>query len=83
MKNTSSYNMKSHDCHIFMQRLLTLDFRDLLPTNVWKVLTALSQFFRDLCLSKLHINDVLCSERNIAKILCKLKRVFPLPSAMS
>jgi len=41
------------------------------------VLTELSQFFRDLCVSKFHVNDVLRLEKSIAKILCKLERVFP------
>ena len=28
------YGMKSHDCHIFMQRLIPIAFRELLPVNV-------------------------------------------------
>jgi len=76
MKNTPLYNMKSHDYHVFMQRLLPLAFRDLLPTNVWKVLTELSQFFRDLCSSNLHVGDVVHMENNIIEILYKLERVF-------
>ena len=32
-RNASLHNLKSHDCHVFMQRLLPLAFRDLLPTN--------------------------------------------------
>ena len=42
MRNASLHNLKSHDCLVFMQRLLPLAFRDLLPTNVWNVLTELS-----------------------------------------
>jgi len=34
VRNASLYNLKSHDCHVFMQRLLPLPFRDLLSTNV-------------------------------------------------
>ena len=41
------------------------------------MLTKLSQFFRDLCVSKLHVDDILRLEKSIAKILCKLERVFP------
>jgi len=65
-----------------MQCLLPLVFQDLLPTNVWKVLTKLSQFFLDLCASKLHVDDVLRLEKNIAEILCKLERVF-LPAFLN
>jgi len=45
VRNASLHNMKSHECHVFMQRLLSVAFKDLLPNNVWKILTELSQFF--------------------------------------
>lgn len=77
MRNASLHNPESHDCHVFMQRLLPLAFRDILPTNVWKVITELSQFFRNLCSSKSHIDDLVRLENNIAEILCKLESVLP------
>ena len=43
------YGMKSHDCHVFMQRLIPLTFRDMLPRPIWKVLTKLSLFFKEIC----------------------------------
>lgn len=49
LKECKLFGMKSHDCHVFMQRLLPAVFKDLLPLNVWNVITELSQFFRDLC----------------------------------
>ncbi|WMV13796.1 hypothetical protein MTR67_007181 [Solanum verrucosum] len=42
------FGMKSHDCHVFMQRLMPIAFRELLPSNVWQALTELSLFFKDL-----------------------------------
>ena len=39
------YGMKSHDCHIFMQRFILIAFHELLPANVWQALTELSIFF--------------------------------------
>ena len=36
------HGLKSHDCHVFMERLLPITTRELLPSNVWKVLTELS-----------------------------------------
>jgi len=77
MRNGVFDNMKIHDCHVFMQQLVPLAFRDILPTNVWEVPTEFSQVFRDLCASKLHVDVVLRLEKNIAEILCKLERVFP------
>ena len=70
------HNLKSHDCHVFMERLLPIATRELLPSSVWKVLTELSQFFRDLCLKKVHMNDVIQLESSIAEIRCTVERIF-------
>uniref|UniRef100_M1AZZ2 TdcA1-ORF2 protein n=1 Tax=Solanum tuberosum TaxID=4113 RepID=M1AZZ2_SOLTU len=34
MNNHKLFGMKSHDCHVFMQRLIPIAFRELLPTKV-------------------------------------------------
>ncbi|XP_058774870.1 uncharacterized protein LOC131649136 isoform X2 [Vicia villosa] len=47
-KQKKLFGMKSHDCHIFMECLLPIAF-SALPEPIWKTLTELSQFFRDLC----------------------------------
>jgi len=41
-RNASLHSLKSHDCHVLMQPLLPLAFKDLLPVNMWNVLTELS-----------------------------------------
>nr|GFA57957.1 hypothetical protein [Tanacetum cinerariifolium] len=33
------FGMKSHDCHVFMERLLPIAFREMLPEPVWKAMT--------------------------------------------
>ncbi|XP_010690165.2 uncharacterized protein LOC104903750 [Beta vulgaris subsp. vulgaris] len=71
------FGLKSHDCHVFMQRLLHVAFKDLLPPNVWNALTELSQFFRDICSTSLQLTDMIRLENNIAEILCKLEKIFP------
>ncbi|KAG8366214.1 hypothetical protein BUALT_Bualt17G0053200 [Buddleja alternifolia] len=45
LDDCSLHGMKSHDCHVFMQRLLPLAFRDLLPESVWNGLTELNQLY--------------------------------------
>ncbi|GAB2290376.1 hypothetical protein Dimus_038100 [Dionaea muscipula] len=70
-------NMKSHDCHVFMQRLLPVALKELLPEIVWRPLTELSLFFRDLCSTTLLEDHVLEMERRIPEILCKLEKIFP------
>jgi hypothetical protein len=52
------YGMKSHDCHMFMQTLILLAFRDLLPKGKWDALTEISHFFRDICSSKMNVDHI-------------------------
>ncbi|XP_021729830.1 uncharacterized protein LOC110696802 [Chenopodium quinoa] len=71
------HGMKSHDCHVFMERLLPTALRELLPTHIWNAVTEISQFFRDLCCYTITVGDMERLEKNIAEILCKLEKVFP------
>ena len=71
------FDMKSHDCHVFMECLLPIALREL-SDHVWRLLTELSQYYRDLCSSTLRVDDLLVMEKNIPIILCKLGRIFPL-----
>ncbi|XP_057418581.1 uncharacterized protein LOC130712785 [Lotus japonicus] len=68
--------MKSHDCHIFMERLLPIAF-SALPLQVWKPIAELSKYFKDLCSSTLKLSDLLLMEQNIIITTCKLERIFP------
>ncbi|GKV00533.1 hypothetical protein SLEP1_g13208 [Rubroshorea leprosula] len=43
MQELRLFGMKSHDCHVFMQRLLPIAFRDFLIDEVWGPLTEISQ----------------------------------------
>ncbi|KAJ8635817.1 hypothetical protein MRB53_010084 [Persea americana] len=69
--------MKSHDYHVFMERLMPLAFRDLLDKPIWDALTNLSRFFRDICLKTLNEKDMPILEKNIIEItlLTKANRV--------
>ncbi|MHC6132232.1 DUF4218 domain-containing protein, partial [Serratia marcescens] len=69
--------MKSHDCHIFMECLLPVAFRELLPPVVSTAITELSMFFRDICSSKLKVGDLEKLQDNIALTICKLEKIFP------
>ena len=62
--------MKSHDCHVFMQKLLPSAFRELLLDDVNKALCDLSNFFKDLCSNTLLTSNLRQMERNIAGIVC-------------
>ncbi|XP_056843715.1 uncharacterized protein LOC130496011 [Raphanus sativus] len=69
--------MKSHDCHVFMQRLLPFAFAELLPTNVNEALAGIGAFFRDLSTRTLIVEVVEQLQENIPILLCNLEKIFP------
>ncbi|XP_019057446.1 PREDICTED: uncharacterized protein LOC109116462 [Tarenaya hassleriana] len=50
--------MKSHDCHVFMQRLIPIAFAELLKPSVHGALCGISTFFRDICTRSLRRSNV-------------------------
>ncbi|XP_073027690.1 uncharacterized protein [Primulina eburnea] len=77
MAKLKMFGMKSHDCHVFMQRLIPIAFKELLPHNVWQALTELSLFFKDITSRSIRCSDMVRMENDIPVILCKLERIFP------
>jgi hypothetical protein len=77
IENCRLYGMKSHDCHVFMQTLIPLAFRDLLPKGIWDALTEISDFFRNICSSKLNVDHIERLQTNIVETLYKLEMIFP------
>jgi hypothetical protein len=71
------FDLKSHDYHIFIERLLPTAFRSFLPANVWLCLAELSYFYRQLCAKRLSKDVVSLMEENITILLCKLEKIFP------
>ncbi|KAL2900629.1 putative pectinesterase/pectinesterase inhibitor 22 [Bienertia sinuspersici] len=69
--------MKSHDHHIFIEQLLPLATRGLLPKNVYEPLVELSFFFRNLCSKNITMKELDELEQQIPYTLCKLEMVFP------
>ncbi|GAA0170897.1 hypothetical protein LIER_41047 [Lithospermum erythrorhizon] len=43
------FGFKSHDCHMLVERLISVAFRHLLPNSVWESVTKFCHFFRDNC----------------------------------
>lgn len=71
------YGLKTHDCHVLLQRLLPVVIRGFLPENVVKPLIALSNWFRQLCSRELKKEVVRDMETEIVMILCNLELIFP------
>ena len=69
--------LKSHDYHIFIERLLPVVFHGFLPDNVWRSLAELSYFYHQLCAKELSKDVVRSLEQNVAVLLCKLEKIFP------
>ena len=76
-KVVPNYMSLRHDCHVFMQTLIPLAIRDLLPKGIWDALTEISHFFRDICFNKLNVDHIERFEKNIIEIICKLEMIFP------
>ncbi|XP_017978213.1 PREDICTED: uncharacterized protein LOC18609182 [Theobroma cacao] len=71
------YGMKSHDCHIFLQRLLLIVFHDMVPHSIWDAITGISHFFRDLCATKILVDHMEALQGKICETICKLENIFP------
>lgn len=69
--------MKSHDCHVFLQRLLPIAIRGYLRKDIRMALIELCVFFKELCSRTLKVEVLKQIENNIAIILCKFEMIFP------
>ncbi|CAL2228637.1 unnamed protein product [Prunus armeniaca] len=69
--------LKSHDCHVFMQRLLPVGIRHLLPEDVVKSIILLSRFFSQLTAKTLRKTDMFQLRHDIVQVLCKFEMIFP------
>ena len=70
--------MKTHDCHVFLERLLPLIVCEMLPRHVSDAVIELCEFFKNICAKVLREEDLECLEKQIGLTLCKLERNFPL-----
>nr|GEZ31211.1 hypothetical protein [Tanacetum cinerariifolium]GEZ31239.1 hypothetical protein [Tanacetum cinerariifolium] len=71
-------NMKSHDCHIMMQRLLPYEVQRYLPKEVATPIIKLCYIFKQVCASNLTARDMVKAKDQIINILCYFEKIFPL-----
>jgi hypothetical protein len=69
--------MKSHDFHIWIERILLAMVRGYVPKHVWLPLSELSYFFRQLCAKELSRTVIANLERLTPMLLFKLEKIFP------
>ncbi|KAL0393355.1 UNVERIFIED_CONTAM: hypothetical protein Sradi_2558300 [Sesamum radiatum] len=75
MTELRMHGMKSHDCHVFMQKLILIAFHEMLPEYVWSVLTKVSLLFQSICSTTLDVNKLHELENSIAIIMCNLEKI--------
>ena len=76
-KNGRLSSLKSHDCHVLLQRILPIGLRGFADKDISIVLFKLGNFFQDLCLRTLKWSELEKLEECIVLILCKLERFLP------
>ncbi|KAL0337733.1 UNVERIFIED_CONTAM: hypothetical protein Scaly_2048400 [Sesamum calycinum] len=76
-KELTISGLKSHDCHVLLQRLLPLATRGYLHKEVYEILLELSDFLGKLCSKTLYLDVLDKMEKQMALTLCKLERIFP------
>ncbi|GJR34585.1 hypothetical protein Tco_1210269 [Tanacetum coccineum] len=75
--DTNITGLKSHDCHIIMQRLLPYGLQQYLPPDVAKPLIELCLFFKQICSQTLMVDDMLKAQSKVIDILCNLELIYP------
>ncbi|CAN1181773.1 hypothetical protein LINPERHAP2_LOCUS35603 [Linum perenne] len=69
--------LKSHDCHILLQRLLPVGVRGGMDVRVTSVLAELGDFFHRLCCKTINVGALDKLQEDIITILCKLEMIYP------
>ena len=67
--------LKSHDCHVILQRHLPVGIRHFLPEDVVKSIMLFARYFSQLTARSLHNVEQLGND--IIEVLCKFKQIFP------
>ena len=71
------FGLKSHDWHIWIERVMPVMLRGFIPEDEWLVLAELSYFFRVLCAKELSPGVLEEMEELAPELICKLEKIFP------
>ncbi|GKC55883.1 hypothetical protein Tco_1083481, partial [Tanacetum coccineum] len=75
--DTNITGLKSHDCHIMMQRLLPYGLQNYLPDKIAKPIIDLCSLFKQICSATLMEDDMLKAQIKVVDILCELELIYP------
>jgi len=77
VQDLKSIGLKSHDCHILMQQLLSVAICGVVPKNARYTITYLCSFFSSICSKVIYPLKLDELEDEIVVILCELEMFFP------
>ncbi|XP_058207294.1 uncharacterized protein LOC131320577 [Rhododendron vialii] len=69
--------LKSHDCHVLLQRILPIGMRGYLNKEIGTALFEFGNFYQQLCSRTVKLSDLDKLQENIVIVLCKLEKIFP------
>jgi hypothetical protein len=79
---TKVQGLKTHDCHILLQRILLAAMRRFLGKDIYEAIAELGKIFRQLCSRTLDKDVLVEMKKEIPIILVKLEKIFPRLSLM-
>jgi hypothetical protein len=66
--------MKSHEYHIFIERLMLVMFCCYFKADLWKMFAALCYFYKQICAKKVSKAMMHKFEKEITVLVCKIKK---------
>ena len=77
METLRVQGLKSHDYHIWLERIMPVMIRGFVPEQTWRVLSRLSFFFRQICARELDTKVIEKLDKEAPVLLCDLEKIFP------
>ncbi|KAL0368324.1 UNVERIFIED_CONTAM: hypothetical protein Scaly_1051300 [Sesamum calycinum] len=70
------HGMKSHECHVFIKKLIPIAFHEMLFEHVWSTLIDVSLLFQSICSITMDVHKLHELENSVCIILCNLEKIF-------
>lgn len=77
MEQLKIHGLKSHDYHIFIERLLPVMIRGFVNQDVWEALAELSHFYRVLCAKEVDPTQMLQMEKKYPNSNMQTREIIP------
>jgi hypothetical protein len=74
--------LKSHDYHIFIERLMLVIFCGYFKADLWKIFAELSYFYKQICAKQVSKATMQMLEKKDAVFVCKMEKYSLLNGSM-